>query len=83
MEVTTKVRYNYKQNLYYIEVKDPQTETTVVNPRMYEREKEAKLAEAILLFMFSKYSSRSEFDLDKFSFYVRAVFHLLDVEGKW
>lgn len=83
MDIQTKIRYNYKQNLYYIEVKDPQTETTVVNPRMYERESEAKLAEAIILFMFSGYSSRAEFDLDKFNFYVRAVFHLLNAEGKW
>lgn len=83
MDIQTKVRYNYRQSLYYIEVKDPQSETTVVNSRMYEREEEAKLAESILLFMFSKYSSRAEFDLDRFYFYVRAVFHLLDAEGKW
>lgn len=86
MDIQTKIRYNYKQNLYYIEVKDPQTETTVVNPRMYEREEEAKIAEAILIYMYSKVLTIGQsmrFDNNEFDFNLKAIFRFLNTPNKW
>ena len=81
MEITTKIRYNYKNGFYCIEARDNTTDSKIAIPRGYKSEEEAELALSILKYMFSNYKSRTEFDLGLFDFKVKAVFHLLN--GKW
>jgi hypothetical protein len=84
MEINTKLKYNFKDNCYHIEVKDEDGNVIpYVTSRVYENEFEAEIASGILKMFFSRIETPTEFDLGEFDFTIRAVLRLIDAPGKW
>ena len=84
MEITIKTKYNIKDNVYYLEVKDDQgIAIPYASNRLFDSEYEAEIAAGIVHFMFSKINSSKEFDSSEFGFNLKAVFRLLGTPGKW
>ena len=84
MTVKINIKYNIKENLYHLEVKD---ENDVIIPyvtsRVYDNEFEADIAAGIIKMMYAKVENRAEIDLNEVDFNIRAVFRLIDAPGKW
>lgn len=84
MRVKINIKYNIKENLYHLEVKD---ENDVIIPyvtsRVYDNEFEADIAAGIIKMMYAKVENRTELDFNEVDFNIRAVFRLIDAPGKW
>lgn len=84
MEIEAKIKIaDYKRNLWAIQLKDPQTNSTIVTGRCYESEEEAELAKALLVCMFSRYTSRAEFDVSLYDYYIRTILRIIESPNKW
>ena len=84
MNVNIKIEFDHRRNYYRLIVKDENDEKIpFVAGRVYEDEHEAEMAAALMKLMFDKVENRKDFDINLFDFNIRAIFRLIDADGKW
>lgn len=79
MNIKITQKYNIKENKYYFETIDVDTDTKIVIPKYYDSEEKSVLAATILKAMTNKYKSRAELDINEYIFIVKAVFKLIGI----
>lgn len=86
MEIKTYIKEPSRLNKYYSIVAKDKKGKEIHISRVFESYEEAKIAEAVLIYMYSQVLTIGQavnFDSDEWIFNVRAIFRLLNTPNKW
>jgi len=84
MNVNIKIEFDHRRNYYRLIVKDENDKNILFTAtRVYENEHEAEIAAGVMKLMLEKVENVRDFDHNIFDFNIRAIFRLIDADGKW